>query len=96
VCEINIGLISSFPKYGNPFTTYLLFTSDANQNFMPNLSGLFGMYWVNLHLAFIGKSYSSTVIFAECMEEISVKPCQNLERSDLKNDDERMFVVNYC
>ena len=43
---------------------YLLSTFDANQDLMPNLSGLLGIYWINLHLAFVGNSCSSTVIFA--------------------------------
>jgi hypothetical protein len=34
------------------------------QNFIPYLSGLFATYWVNLHLALDGKSFSSAVRFS--------------------------------
>jgi hypothetical protein len=34
------------------------------QNFISNLSGLFAMYWVNLHLTLDGKSCSSAVRFS--------------------------------
>ena len=56
---IDAGLVSHRPKYDNPFTTYLVFTSDADQNLISNLSNLFGMYCINLHLVFVRKSCSS-------------------------------------
>ena len=37
----------SLPRYGMAFRIYFNYTSTANQNFMPNLSGLFGIYRVN-------------------------------------------------
>ena len=54
---------SSFPKYGKALDIwchYLL----ISRNFIPNLSGLFAMYWANLHLALDGKSCSSAVRFS--------------------------------
>ena len=47
---------SSFPKYGKTLHRYLVSLSTNIQNFIPNLSGFFAMYWVNLHLAIDGKS----------------------------------------
>ena len=61
---IGFSLLSSFPKLGNPFIIYLVLTSHANQNFMPNLSGLFGIYWLNLQLVFDGNNCSSAVMYA--------------------------------
>ena len=55
---------SSFPKYGKALHRYLVSLSTNIQNFIPNLSGLFAMYWVNLHLALDGKSCSSAVRFS--------------------------------
>ena len=52
---------SCAPKYGRRLTTYLLSTSTKIQNFIPNLSGLFGMYTMNGQQFFIGISFSSTV-----------------------------------
>uniref|UniRef100_T1HY07 Uncharacterized protein n=1 Tax=Rhodnius prolixus TaxID=13249 RepID=T1HY07_RHOPR len=43
------SLLSRLPKNGKPFIA-----SNASQDLMPNLSGLFGMYRVNLHLDFVG------------------------------------------
>ena len=58
------GRVSSFPKYGKPFTKYLDDTSTASQNLMPNLSGLDAMYCVHLHRTFVGNSCSSTAMFS--------------------------------
>ena len=55
---------SSFPKYEKALHRYLVSLSTNIQNFIPNLSGLFAMYWVNLHLALDGRSYSSAVRFS--------------------------------
>ncbi len=44
-----------------PFNKYFESTSAKSQNLIPNLSGLFV---VNLHLAFVEKSCSSTVTFS--------------------------------
>jgi len=55
---------SSFPKYGKALHRYLVSLSTNIQNFIPNLSGFFIMYWVNLHLALDGKSCSSAVGFS--------------------------------
>jgi len=55
---------SSFPKYGKALHRYLVSLSTNIQNFIPNLSGLFAMYWVNLHLALDGKRCSSAVRFS--------------------------------
>ena len=52
---------SCAPKYGRRLTTYLLSTSTKSQNFIPNLSGLFGMYTMNGQRFFIGMSFSSIV-----------------------------------
>ena len=52
---------SCAPKYGCRLTTYLLSTSTKSQNFIPNLSGLFGMYTMNGQRFFIGINCSSTV-----------------------------------
>ena len=46
------------------FSTYFDFTSKANQNFIPILSGLFAIYWINLQRALVGNNCSSTVIFS--------------------------------
>jgi len=54
---------SSFPKYGKALHRYLVSLSTNIQNFIPNLSGLFAMYWVNLHLVLDGKISSSAVRF---------------------------------
>ena len=48
-------------KYGRRLTTYLLSTSTKSQNFIPNLSGLFGMYTMNGQRFFIDISCSSIV-----------------------------------
>lgn len=48
-------LFLSFPKYGNPFITYLMLTSDTSQIFISNLSDLFGIYYENLQLVLVGK-----------------------------------------
>ena len=52
---------SCAPKYGLRLTTYLLSTSTKSQNFIPNLSGLFGMYTMNGQRFFIGMSCSSII-----------------------------------
>ena len=54
---------SSFPKYGKALQRYLVSLSTNIQNFIPNLSGLIAMYWVNLHLALDGNICSSAVRF---------------------------------
>ncbi|GFT98214.1 protein phosphatase 1 regulatory subunit 37 [Trichonephila clavipes] len=54
--RVEAPLFSSFSNYGNPFMIYLLLTSDASQNLIPNLSSLFSMYCVNLLLALVGKA----------------------------------------
>lgn len=41
-------------KYRTPLRKYFDFISTANQNFIPNLSGLFDIYWVKRHLALVG------------------------------------------
>ena len=48
-------------NYGCRLTTYLLSTSTKSQNFIPNLSGLIGMYIMNGKRFFIGMSCSSIV-----------------------------------
>ena len=53
-----------FSKYGKALHRYLVSFSTNIQNLIPNLSGLFAMYWVNLHLALDGKSCSSAVRFS--------------------------------
>ena len=47
---------SKAPRYGKILQTYLKFTSASIQNFIPNLSGLFGIKTIKGHLLFIGKS----------------------------------------
>ena len=51
-------------RYRAPFNMYFDWTSAASQNLMPNLSGLFPMYCVNLHRALVGNNCSSTVMLA--------------------------------
>ena len=55
---------SSVPKYGKALHRYLVSLCSNIQNFIPNVSGLFAMYWVNLHLTLDGKSCSSAVRFS--------------------------------
>ena len=52
-------LVLFFPRYGAMFRQYLDWTSASTQNFMPNLSGLFGINCVNGQRALVGKSCSS-------------------------------------
>ena len=68
---------SSFPNYGMALHRYLVSLSTNIQNFIPNLSGLFAMYWVNVHLAldanaenvFSSDQISDTSLFHEiCFE----------------------------
>ena len=54
-------LVSFFPKYGMMLRQYLVSRSASIQKLMPNLSGLFSTYCVNLHFAFVGNNCSSTV-----------------------------------
>ncbi|KAF7403188.1 hypothetical protein HZH68_005982 [Vespula germanica] len=51
---------SHFSKYEKPSIMYLLLVFDANQNLMPNLSGLLDMYCINSYLTFVRNNYSST------------------------------------
>ena len=58
------GRDSSLHRYGMAFRIYLDFTSTAYQNYMQNLSGVIGMYWVYLQRNFVEDSCSLTVIFS--------------------------------
>ena len=55
---------SSLSKYGMAFEAYFVSTSTAYQNLIPTLSGFLGIYCVNLHRAFVGKSCLSIFVFA--------------------------------
>lgn len=57
------ALYSSFTRYGIAFYVSLS-TFDANQNFIPNLTGLLAIYCVNLYRTLNGNSCSSIVIFS--------------------------------
>ena len=54
----------SIEFYLFPFKINFVWTSTANQNLMPNLRGLFGIYCVSLQQAFVGNNCSSTEIFS--------------------------------
>lgn len=61
--ETEISIISCFSKYGNPFKTWLLFTLDANQNFMSNIPGhVFGKLTVSFHW---GNLFNHSDIFCQ-------------------------------
>ena len=64
-------LSSSFPKYWKALQRYLVSSTNI-QNFIPDLSGLFVMSRVNLHLALDGKSCSSPVRFSPGLAEKAV------------------------
>lgn len=52
-----------FPKYGNTLTIYFMLISHANQNLIPNLSCLFGIYWVKRQWTLVENNCSSKVRF---------------------------------
>ena len=51
---------------------------------MPNLSGLFGIYWVNLQRDFVGNSCSSIVIFSPGLLQLMLLSINLFQMSEIR------------
>ena len=68
----------------------------ANQNLMPNLSGLFGIYWVNLQRDFVENSYSSIVIFSPGFKQLMQLSTNLFEISKIRANCWFASVLTLC